>query len=183
MIDSGRSEKRQKVELITFTEQDILAGVVRPTDALVVTIDIAGVEVQRVMVDKGSNVNVLYMDVFRKLKIDPTVLTPVRTPLSTFTGDTIHPEGLVRLPVEVGTYPKVLTVEMEFIVVHLACIHNAILGRPGIAQLGAIISMSHVCMKFHTPEGVGVVRGDPRSARRCYFEPFKSKKLVHLELI
>ncbi|XP_019178344.1 PREDICTED: uncharacterized protein LOC109173560 [Ipomoea nil] len=120
------------------------------------------------MVDTGSSVNVLYLDVFKKLKLDDKKLTPIRTQLSGFTGATIEPEGLIRLPVEVGTYPKVARAEMEFIVVNLACVHNIILGRPGIAQIGAIISMPHLCMKFRTPAGVGVLRGDIRSARKCY---------------
>ncbi|XP_031101915.1 uncharacterized protein LOC116005818 [Ipomoea triloba] len=120
------------------------------------------------MVDTGSSVNVMYLEVFRKLQLDRSELTPIRTPLSGFTGAMIHPEGVVRLPVEVGTVPRVLRVMMEFVVVDLACVHNAILGRLGISQLGVIISMSHLCMKFQTPEGVGTVLGDPQSARRCY---------------
>ena len=45
---------------------------------------------------------------------------------------------------------------------------NVILGRPGIAQLGAVISMPHLCMKFRTPGGIAVLRGDSQSARKCY---------------
>ncbi|XP_031097005.1 uncharacterized protein LOC116001256 [Ipomoea triloba] len=167
-ISTDQPEKRMKDEPITFTDRDLPLGGNQSTEALVVTIDICGAEVRRVMVDTGSSVNVLYLEAFRKLKLESSALRPVRTPLSGFTGDMIHPEGVVALPVEVRVYPRVLKVEMEFIVVNLACVHNVILGRPGIAQMRAIIFMPHLCMKFPTPEGVGVVRGDPRSARLCY---------------
>ncbi|XP_019178823.1 PREDICTED: uncharacterized protein LOC109173956 [Ipomoea nil] len=102
LIGSEPSEKRQKLEPITFTPSDMLEGEDCNTEALVVTIDIMGTDVQRVMVDTGSSVNVLYMDVFQKLKLEPIELTPIGTPLSGFTGDTIHPEGKITLPVEIG---------------------------------------------------------------------------------
>ncbi|XP_031096908.1 uncharacterized protein LOC116001158 [Ipomoea triloba] len=167
-INTDQPEKRMKEEPITFTDRDLPLGGDQSAEALVVTIDICCAEVRRVMVDTGSSVNVLYLEAFRNLKVDSSTLKPVRTPLSGFTGDLIHPEGTVVLPVEVGIYPQVLKVAMEFIVVNLECVHNVILGRPGIAQMKAIISMPHLYMKFPTPEGVGIVRGDPRSARLCY---------------
>lgn len=107
------------------------------------------------MVDTGSSVNVLYYDAFKKLNLDPIAMTPVNTPLSGFTGDTIQPEGNIRLPVEVGTFPRVRKVDMDFVVVNLSCVHNVILGRPGISQLGAMISMPHLCIKFQTPRELG----------------------------
>ncbi|XP_019150965.1 PREDICTED: uncharacterized protein LOC109147762 [Ipomoea nil] len=168
LVDEARPEKRSKAEPIAFTDDDLPRNPDHGTEALIVTLDISSVDVRRVMVDTGSSVNVLYLDVFKKLKLDEKKLTPVRTQLSGFTGATIEPEGMIRLPVEVGTYPRVSKADMEFIVVNLACVHNVILGRPGIAQIGAIISMPHLCMKFQTPAGVGVLRGDIRLARKCY---------------
>ncbi|VFQ61758.1 unnamed protein product [Cuscuta campestris] len=55
----------------------------------------------------------------------------------------------------------------------IKCVHNAILGRPGINRVGAVISMPHLCMKFHTPGGVGEVKGDQRNARECYAQAVK----------
>ncbi|XP_019184394.1 PREDICTED: uncharacterized protein LOC109179344 [Ipomoea nil] len=120
------------------------------------------------MIDTGSSVNVLYIDVFQELMLDPMELTPFGTPLSGFTGDTIHPEGKIALLVEIGSHPQVVKTAIEFIAVNLQCVHNAILGRPAIVSIGRIISMPHLCMKYPTLEGVGIVRGDIRSARKCY---------------
>ncbi|XP_031096983.1 uncharacterized protein LOC116001234 [Ipomoea triloba] len=151
LVEETNSEKRSKQEPIVFTDRDLPSTGDCATEALVVTIDINGVDVQRVMVDMGSSVNVMYLDVFRKLQLDRSELTPVRTPLSGFTGAMIHPEGVIRVPVEVGTAPRVLRAVMEFVVVDLACVQPVILGIPGISQLGAIISMPHLCMKFQMP--------------------------------
>ncbi|XP_019171367.1 PREDICTED: uncharacterized protein LOC109166924 [Ipomoea nil] len=152
--DSREGGKRQKTEPITFTLEDQPEIGDTGMEALVVTIDIMGVDVQRVMVDTGSSVNVLYLDVFQKLKLDPIELTPIATPLSGFKGDTIHPEGKINLPVEIGIPPRSIKTQMEFVVVDLHCVHNAILGRLAIMRIGGIISMPHLCMKFPTQGGV-----------------------------
>ncbi|XP_019157952.1 PREDICTED: uncharacterized protein LOC109154675 [Ipomoea nil] len=55
---------RQKVELITLTPEDLPIDSDQGAKALVVTIDIMGTNVQRVMVDTGSSVNMLYLEVF-----------------------------------------------------------------------------------------------------------------------
>ncbi|XP_019178847.1 PREDICTED: uncharacterized protein LOC109173987 [Ipomoea nil] len=162
IVDSQETGKRQKMEPITFSLEDQPESGDTGMEALVVTIDIMGVDVQRVMVDTGSSVNVLYLDVFEKLKLDRRELIPVGVPLSGFTGATIRLEGKIVPPVEPRTPPKSVKTEMEFVVVNLHCVHNVILGRP------AIISMHHLCMKFPTPAGVGVLRGDVQSTRKCY---------------
>ncbi|XP_019176294.1 PREDICTED: uncharacterized protein LOC109171656 [Ipomoea nil] len=70
IIDSQETGKRQKMEPITFSLEDQPKSGDNGMEALVVTIDIMGTDVQRVMVDTGSSVNVLYLDVFEKLKLD-----------------------------------------------------------------------------------------------------------------
>lgn len=77
------------------------------------------------------------------------------TPLEGFTGDSIEAEGSIKLLVKLCTYPNVTTLEMEFVVVQLECSHNVILGRPGLEDLGALISLKNLCMKFRTPTGLG----------------------------
>ncbi|XP_019157242.1 PREDICTED: uncharacterized protein LOC109153825 [Ipomoea nil] len=167
IVDSRETGKRQKIELITFSLKDQPESGDNGMESLVVTIDIMETDVQRVMVDNRSSVNVLYLDVFGKLKLDKRELIQVGMPLLGFTGTTIRPEGKIVLPVELGTPPRSIKTELEFVVVNLHCVHNVILGRPTIMRIGGIISMPHLCMKFPTLAGVGVLRGDVQSARKC----------------
>ncbi|VFR02975.1 unnamed protein product [Cuscuta campestris] len=102
----------------------------------------------------------------------PQATDPQVTP-DGFTGDTVEAEGSIVLPVELGSGEKTVRKKMRFIVVDIKCVHNAILGRPGINKVGAVISMPHLCMKFHTPSGVGEVKGDQRNARECYARAVK----------
>ncbi|XP_019156903.1 PREDICTED: uncharacterized protein LOC109153491 [Ipomoea nil] len=79
LVEEARPEKRLKAEPIAFTDDDLPRNLDHGTEALIVTIDVCVVDVERVMVDTGSSVNVLYLDVFKKLKLDKEKLTPVRT--------------------------------------------------------------------------------------------------------
>lgn len=59
-----------------------------------------------------------------------------------------------------GEYPRLAKLTMDFVVVDLGCIHNVIIGRPALDDLGAVISLEHLAMKFRTPEGVGIAQCD-----------------------
>ncbi|XP_031107639.1 uncharacterized protein LOC116012276 [Ipomoea triloba] len=165
--------KKQRREPITFSDDDLPEGPLPHRDALVIKMEINDSIVHRILVDTGSSVNVMYYDAFTKLGLPRNQLKEVRTPLSGFTGDSIETEGSVVLPVEIGVSPNTSKINMEFIVVKLTCAHNIILGRPALEDLKAIISMEHLCMKFPTPYGIGVARGDQRAARSCYVKACK----------
>ncbi|VFQ87943.1 unnamed protein product [Cuscuta campestris] len=165
--------KQARREPITFTDRDLPATREDHNDPLVITMDIGGVDVSRVLVDTGSSVNVLYLDAFEKLKLCRTWLKPLKTPLSGFTGDLVKAEGSILLTCELGTGEQVVQKQMRFVVVNINCVHNAILGRPGINKVLGVISMALLCMKFYTPGGIGQVRGDQKKARHCYLEAVK----------
>ncbi|XP_019173004.1 PREDICTED: uncharacterized protein LOC109168436 [Ipomoea nil] len=165
----GGSKKACR-EPIVFTDKDLPTGETPHRDALVIAMDVNGVVVRRILVDTGSSVNVLYLETFFKMELSREQLIPVKTPLAGFMGDSVEAEGSITLPVEIGSYPDVQKLDMKFIVVNLACSHNAILGRPGLEDLGALISIEHLCLKFRTPSGVGMVRCDRRVTRDCYLQ-------------
>ncbi|VFR00465.1 unnamed protein product [Cuscuta campestris] len=62
--------KQARREPITFTDRDLPRTGGDHNDPLVITMDINGADVARVLVDTGSSVNVLYLDAFKKLKLD-----------------------------------------------------------------------------------------------------------------
>ncbi|XP_031116702.1 uncharacterized protein LOC116020364 [Ipomoea triloba] len=150
----------QRQESITFSNGDLPGMGILSRDALVISMGVNGTEMRRVLVDTGSGVTVMYYDVFVKLGFAPDQLRLVKTQLAGFTRDTIEIEGSIRLPVELGVPPNIQEVEMDFVVVRITCAHNIILGRPWLSDVKGIISMKHLCLKFHTPKEIGVVRGD-----------------------
>ena len=57
---------------------------------------------------------------------------------------------------------------VKFLVVKAPSAYNAILGRPGLNALRAIVSTYHLKLKFPTDQRIGEVRGDQALARHCY---------------
>ncbi|RZS22803.1 hypothetical protein BHM03_00055646 [Ensete ventricosum] len=74
-----------------------------------------------------------------------------------FTGDSVSPAGTTALPVTIGEEPRSKTLLVSFIVVALPLAYNAIIGKPTLNKLRAVVSTYHRVMKFPTRAGVGEV--------------------------
>ncbi|VFQ79942.1 unnamed protein product [Cuscuta campestris] len=94
--------KKLKTEPILFSNADLPETGVPHRDALVITIDIIDLLIHKTLVDTRSSVNIMYMDTYKAFGLTRDELLPIKTPLTGFTGDSIEPEGVVTLPVEVG---------------------------------------------------------------------------------
>ena len=76
-------------EPIAFDDDD-LEGTIQPHDtALVVPARISGFLVKRVMVDQGSGVNIMYLDLFRGLGLRKEDLVKHTSPLVRFDGKVV----------------------------------------------------------------------------------------------
>lgn len=127
--DEGNSAfKKARTGELSFSDDD-LQGIQCPhDDALVVSLNINGYDVSRILVDSGSSVNVLYFDVFMKMKFLMESLRTVDSALMGFTGNAVTPEGVVTLTVRAGTWPCVTIVCVDFLVARLRSPYNRSLG-------------------------------------------------------
>ena len=100
--DSNSMPKRVKTNVplvLSFSDAD-KQGTIQPhDDALVVTLRIGGYDVKRVMVDQGSVVEIMYLDLYKGLGLKPEDLTTYSSPLVSFEGKMVVPKGQIRLPV------------------------------------------------------------------------------------
>ena len=119
------------------------------------------------LIDDGSSVDILYLDVLEKMRISPQSLRSAASPLHGFTGDSIFSEGSIELAVSFGEEPMKSTTISNFMVVKGRSSYNVILGRPTLVAMRAVTSIYHLCLKFPTPGGVGVIRGNQYEARMC----------------
>nr|XP_009402046.1 PREDICTED: uncharacterized protein LOC103985918 [Musa acuminata subsp. malaccensis] len=115
------------------------------------------------MIDTGSSTDVLYLDAFQKLGLTKESLKPICSALTGFTGNSVSP-----LPLTLGTPPRTKTVMSTFLVADLPTAYNAILGRPTLNKIRAVVSTYHQTIKFPTHVGTGEVWGRPQESRRCY---------------
>ena len=142
-------------EPIAFDDEDLEGMIQLHSDALVVIAHINGFLVKRVMVDQGSGADVMYPDLFKGLELKSQDLIKYDTPLVSFDGRVVIPEGQISLPVNMEGNEVMVT----FIVVNSFSPYTAILGRPWIHAMGAVPSTLHVKVKFCTEQGVAVVQG------------------------
>ena len=170
--DLQSSGKKMKFawEPISFDDDD-LEGTIQPhDDALVVTAQINGFLVKRVMVDQGSGADVMDPNLFRGLGVRKEDLIKHTSPLVGFDGNIVIPEGQISLPVGQISIPVIMggkEVAVTFTIVSSFFPYTAILGRLWIYSMGAVSSTLHVKIKFPTEWGVIVIRGDQQVARQC----------------
>ena len=85
--------------VIGFLDEDKIGTIQPQNDALMITLQIRGYEVKRVMVDQGSTAEIMYTDLYKGLNLKAEDLTPYSSPLVSFEGKIIIPKGQIRLPV------------------------------------------------------------------------------------
>ncbi|XP_052175321.1 uncharacterized protein LOC127790084 [Diospyros lotus] len=161
-----KSVVKEKV-VITFSEED-LPSYPNYSDSLVITTQVGEWEMRRILVDPGSPSEILYKRAFLGMGFTLDRLRPVRVPLVGFDGMVIHSEGLIWLPLTVGSGSHKSQVTLDFLVADVPSAYNMVLSRSGLSALRAIPSTYHMVLKFSTPGGIGKVRGDQRQARECY---------------
>ncbi|CAA0811883.1 Unknown protein, partial [Striga hermonthica] len=87
--------------VMNFGPADV-GEVERPhNDALMITAQVSGYEVQRIFVDTGSSVNVIFYDCLKWMDLD-IELTPLHTSLFGFNGSEVAPLGETTLTVVLG---------------------------------------------------------------------------------
>ncbi|KAK3012582.1 hypothetical protein RJ639_009731 [Escallonia herrerae] len=97
------------------------------------------------------------------------------TPLYGFSNQPVIVEGIIPLPVAIGTPPMQANFMLDFVVVKVPSAYNDILGRTALNRLQAVVSTYHLKMKFPTKHGVGEVKGYHTTTRKCYMASCRSK--------
>ena len=100
------------------------------------------------------------------MKLDEKRLRPFESPLVSFSGDRVYPK--VTLTVTMGTHPRQLTRQLDFLVVDCPSSYNVIIGRPTLNRWKVATSTYCLKVKFPTDNGVGEVKRDRVLARECY---------------
>ncbi|KAK0587844.1 hypothetical protein LWI29_029875 [Acer saccharum] len=153
---------------------------VRPNDALVISARIGHREVHRILIDNGSSVDILSAEVYDQLRLDRKDLQPFPIPLRGFGGVEVRSLGTVKLPVKVGKAPCQKIVLLDFVVVDTKnWPYNALLGRPFLNKVKAVIATYALMMKFPTEYGV-VVKGSQEMARRANLLVYNDRKVHHV---
>ncbi|XP_010269787.1 PREDICTED: uncharacterized protein LOC104606339 isoform X2 [Nelumbo nucifera] len=180
-IQGSTPKKLKPDDVMSFSDNDLKGVLVPHDDALVVSMIIANQMAKRILVGNGSSVDILFYDTFEKMKLTLDWLQQVNVPLVGFSGDVIKPEGRITLLVTIGTEPRQVTRMIEFFVVKIGSLYNAITRRLTLDALKAAISSYHLTMKFPTKHGVGVARRTSKKPENVMWQHLRVRinKLYH----
>ena len=141
-----------------------------------ITLQIGGYDVKRVMVDQGSAAEIMYPDLYKGLSLRSEDLTPYSSPLVSFEGKVIIPKGQIRLPVQTNSE----TVEVEFIMVDAYSPYTAIVARPWLHTLGTVSFTLHQKIKYPFEGQIKEILGDQDMARQCIVAAIRHKPEAEL---
>ena len=80
-----------------FSDEDKIGTIQPHDDALVITLQIGGYDVKRVMVDQDSAAEIMYPNLYKGLSLRAEDLAPYSSPLVSFEGKIIIPKGHIKL--------------------------------------------------------------------------------------
>jgi hypothetical protein len=131
---------------------------------------VTGSRLNKVLIDSGSGLNVLFTKTLKKMKLDIThMLTKSTSPFyGIIPGNAAIPLGSVVLPVTFGeTRENYRTEYIKFEVADFETSNRAILGRPAITKFMAVPHYSYLVLKMPSPAGVHSLQGDLKISFDC----------------
>nr|KYP44235.1 hypothetical protein KK1_034300 [Cajanus cajan] len=121
--------------------------------------------VKRVLADQGSSADILFWEAFVGMKIPNDRLIPYVGTLVGFAGDQVMARGYADLETTFGQGSQMKTVTIRYLVVNAQSSYNILIGRPTLNKLGAVVSTSHLKVKYPLPNGaVRVIKVDQEVA-------------------
>src|SRR6266540_3476866 len=126
------------------------------------------VKLNRVLVDGGSGLNILFAKTLDDMKILRSELKWSRAPFhGVIPGTSATPLGTIKLPVTFGSRENFRTEDITFEVADFEAAYHAILGRPALAKFMAVPYYTYMLMKLPGPNGVISLQGDVRRSYDC----------------
>jgi hypothetical protein len=156
---------------ITFSRADQWTSFSEPGwFPLVLKPVVAGSKLNKVLIDGGSGLNVIFTKTLKKMKVDITHMLTKRTSpfYGIVPGNTAITLGSVVLPVTFGeTRDNYRTEYVKFKVADFETSYHAILGRPAITKFMAVPHYTYLVLKMPSPAGVLSLQGDLKISFDC----------------
>ena len=155
---------------ITFFREDQWTSFSEPGKfPLVLDLVVAGSILTRVLINRGSGLNLLFASTITKMGLDISdKLKPSKAPFySIVPGNASFPVGTVVLPVTFGTPDNYRTELIKFQVADFESSYHAILGRPVLAKFMAVPHYVYLLLKMPGKSGVLTFCGDLQRSFEC----------------
>jgi hypothetical protein len=130
--------------------------------------------IHKVLMDKGSEINVLYVSTLDEMGIPRSALRPSTAPFhGVVPGIEALPLGQIDLPITFGDTRNFCTETLTFEVVGFSGTYHAILGRPAYAKFMAVPNYMYLKLKIPCPKGIITVGPMYQQAYECDADCFQ----------
>ncbi|XP_074299254.1 uncharacterized protein LOC141630315 [Silene latifolia] len=143
-------------------------------DGLVITMQIGTARVLRILVDGGSSVNLIMLDVLKAMKVDGNQILKKSNVLVGFIGETKNTLREIYLP----TYVEGVSSYEIFGVLNCLSSYNAVLGRPWVHNVRAIPSTYNQCVKIPTEWGIATIKETQMETNQVVLDPEYTDRYV-----
>jgi hypothetical protein len=164
---------------LTFDARDVDLRNAPHNDAMVINCSVAGWDLHKVLVDNGSQADIIFLHAFDRMGISHNLHKPSDNPLYGFDGKGTFPVGKIELPLSFGVAPNARSEQVTFDIVDMVYPYNAIMGRGSINKFEAVIHRLYLCMKILGLQGVITVYGNQQTARNIERDFVPGQRNVH----
>jgi hypothetical protein len=164
---------------LTFDARDVDLRNAPHVDAMVINCTVAGWDLHKVLVDNGSQADIIFLYAFDCMGIRHSLLKPSDNPLYGFGGKGTFPVSKIELPLSFGVAPNARSEQVTFDIVDMVYPYNAIMGRGSINKFEAAIHGLYLYMKIPGPQGVITVYGIQQTTRNIERDFVPGQQNVH----
>jgi hypothetical protein len=164
---------------LTFDARDVDLRSAPHIDAMVISCSVSGWDLHKVLIDNGSQADIIFLHAFDRMGISHSLLKPSDNPLYGFGGKGTFPVGKIELPLSFGIAPNARSEQVTFDIVDMVYPYNAIMGRGSINKFEAAIHGLYLCMKIPGPQGAITVYGNQQTARNIERDFVPGQRNVH----
>jgi hypothetical protein len=102
---------------LTFDARDVDLRSAPHIDAMVINCSVAGWDLHKVLVDNGSQADIIFLHAFDRMGISHSLLKPSDNPLYGFGSKGTFPVGKIELPLSFGVAPNARSEQVTFDIV------------------------------------------------------------------
>jgi hypothetical protein len=167
---------------IEFNRDDHLVTVPRPGNApLVLKAQIGTYDIDRVFMDAGSGINLIYAKTLRAMHISLEFLKPTDCSFHGIVpGSANYPLGRIALNVCFGNCQNYRREKLNFEVMDWPSQYHAILGRPAFSRFMAVPHYTYLVLKMPGPNGIITVKGSFELSDLCDKEFHKMAQIFDM---
>jgi hypothetical protein len=144
---------------ITFFVEFINLASFPHTDVMAITVHIERWDISRILVDNGSQVEVLFFSAFNKMGCDRKHLKEPMKSLYGFGGKRIEQVGVITLPISFNTPQNPRTEYITFDVIDMHYPYNTIFERGLLNTFEAALHLAYLFLKVSSTFGIISVFG------------------------